>query len=74
MVKLDTPTKRELPIKEVTLTSSLSLEKTIQNPEKTEAEIDENEIFLLNLIAEIIVEIILNETKDECDRIRKDQC
>jgi hypothetical protein len=32
-----------------------------------------NELDFLNLIAELIVEIILNETKNECDRIREDQ-
>ena len=30
------------------------------------------ELEFLNLIAELIVEIILKETKNECDRIRED--
>lgn len=33
----------------------------------------EDELFLLNLIAELIVEIIIKETADECDRLCEDQ-
>lgn len=40
-------------------------------PEKAN-KFSENELEILNLIAELIVEIILKETRNECDRICAD--
>ena len=40
---------------------------------KVDKKFSEQELELLNLIAEIIVEIIIKETADECDRVRQDQ-
>ncbi|MBV8389318.1 MAG: hypothetical protein JO080_05930 [Mucilaginibacter sp.] len=35
--------------------------------------LSEEEKEMLNLIAEIAIQIIIKETEDECNRVRKDQ-
>jgi hypothetical protein len=42
-------------------------------PEKTKCIFSEEEKELLNLVAEIVVQIIIKETESECDRLCTDQ-
>lgn len=48
-------------------------EKTRRFGKKTSKKFEEDEEKLLNLLAEIIVEIIIEETRDERDRLCEDQ-